>query len=340
MPNASCHQHALFSDLKHAIIKLGLTKPDTRGTVLRLILWSPLHIALWLFAWTSSNPGLAFATAIAISVLQAQFAFIGHDASHGTAARGSWGNRLVGKLTMGVVGGLCFQEWQHRHLLHHKHCQDETRDPDMQFGTAFSLSTTSRDQKTGLGRLLAPYQAWYFWPSTLLFAFSLRASSLLGALREPRRYATDILSVLAHFALWLIVPLVALQADPSRVVWVYVVSSCFLGLRLATVFTVNHVGMPERVHEDSHFEHQLATSRNVKNPRWLDWYFGGLNFQIEHHLFPICPRRRLRQTAGVVRPSIAKTPLRYHETTWMEAACEVTRHMHAVSHAATPAAEA
>ncbi len=329
MHKADSANAALFSELNENIHALGLTRSDTVGTVTRMIAWYPILAGLWWVAWVVSSSWAALALAATISVLQTQFAFIGHDASHGSAAHSTWGNRLAGRLTMGLVGGLCFREWQYRHLMHHKHCQDQARDPDMQFGTVFSLSEEARASKTGVGNLMAPYQGWYFWPSTLLFAYSLRALSFLAAAQSPRKYLGDLVSVVGHVALFLALPLV-LGVDPSRVLLVYLASTCFLGLRLATVFTVNHVGMPARIPGTSHLEHQLATSRNVGNAPSMDWYFGGLNFQIEHHLFPGCPRGRLREARALVRPRLLREGMGYHETSWLTAANEVTRHVHAI----------
>jgi fatty acid desaturase len=263
--------------------------------------------------------------------MQVQFAFIGHDASHGSAAARRGANRLAGALAMGIVGGLCFEEWRGRHLSHHKHCQDEGKDPDMQFGTMFSLSAESIAQKGSVGRRIAPYQAYYFWPTTLLFAYSLRVLAVLACLREPRKYGSDLLSFAGHIAIWLVLPIAAFGFDPLRVVVVYLATSSLLGIRLGAVFAVNHVGMPAAAAGASHFEHQVVTSRNVRNPVWLDWFFGGLNYQIEHHILPACPRSRLRRVRAVVRPAVLEAGLTHHETNWGQAVAEVTRHLFRVS---------
>ncbi len=329
MNDANRSTPALFSELTNDLHASGLFRSDARGTFARLLLWFPILGGMWWVAWTLGNYWVAAAVALPISVLQGQFAFIGHDASHGSAAPSNWANRLAGRLAMGLVGGLCFREWQHRHLLHHKHCQDEQKDPDMQFGTVFSLSANARAEKSGMGNAIAPYQGWYFWPSTLLFAYSLRLLSFIAAVQEPKKFAGDVVSVVAHGLLFVGLPLL-LGVDASRVALVYVVSSCFLGTRLATVFTVNHVAMPMRTAGASYLEHQLATSRNIDNVAWMDWYFGGLNFQIEHHLFPLCPRGRLREARALVRPRLAREKVGYHETSWAVAVADVTRHVHRV----------
>jgi fatty acid desaturase len=302
-----------------------------------VLFWSPLLVGLLVYAWTTpSLVGCAVAI-FACSVLQAQFAFIGHDASHGSAAADRTRNQLAGLLSMGVASGLCFKEWQSRHLQHHRHCQDQARDPDMQFASTFSLSEQSLAEKVGWGRAIAPYQAYYFWPTTLLFAHSLRVMSLVAAVKQPRKYSADLLSVAFHFAIWLLLPVVWLQADWRRVIVVYLVASSLLGLRLAMVFTVNHVGMPSARAGSSFLEHQVVTSRNIDNSRWLDWFFGGLNFQIEHHLVPACSRVRLRAASRIVRPAVLASGLHHHACSWPAAMFAVSRHVASVVRPRSPA---
>lgn len=328
----------LFRTLRSQLSELGLLKPDTRGTVLRIALWSPLFVALLAWAWTSPSLFWSGLAVLLASIVQTQFAFIGHDASHGSAAERRSGNRWAGWLTMGVVGGLCFEEWRHRHLQHHRYCQDQQRDPDMQFTTSFSLSAASRAQKVGLGRKLAPFQAYYFWPSTLLFAHSLRVMSFAAAVGSARKYRGDLIAFGLHVVLWLLLPIALLDVELLRVLLVYLVASSLLGIRLAAVFTVNHVGMPEAAKGASFLEHQVTTSRNIDNSRWFDWFFGGLNFQIEHHLMPACPRRRLRAARNIVRPGVLAAGLHHHERRWPLAVGDVTRHLGRI--AKTPKPEA
>jgi fatty acid desaturase len=287
--------------------------------------------ALQYVAWTADAAWLVLLSVLLLSVVQAQFAFIGHDASHGSAVGHRIFNRVAGELSMGVIGGLCFREWQGRHLQHHRFCQDESRDPDMQFGTLFSMSAEALLEKTPFARRLGRYQAYYFWPSTLLFAFSLRVSALAAALRQPKRYWDDLLAVSAHIGVFLVAPLLLPDVSIGRVVMVYLLAAMFLGPRLAAVFTVNHVGMPVAEPGVSFFEHQIVTSRNVEVHPYMDWFFGGLNYQIEHHLLPTCPRVQLREARTMVRHTVIAAGYSHHQCGWLQAVTEVTRHMAAVS---------
>ena len=101
--------------------------------------------------------------------------------------------------------------------------------------------------------------------------------------------------------------------------WVWLVtvalSQIFAGLYLACVVAPNHIGMP--VWPASAMlpfvEQQLLSSRNVSPSPVNDFFFGGLNYQIEHHLFPSMPRRNFRAARTLVRPFCAQHHLAYTE---------------------------
>jgi len=85
---------------------------------------------------------------------------------------------------------------------------------------------------------------------------------------------------------------------------------------------------PERF---SFFEHQYVTSRTVTNPPAWNWLFGGLNFQIEHHLFPQVPSIRLPAVQAIVREHFALHRIPYHGVPWWGAVRSIAAHLHAIS---------
>jgi fatty acid desaturase len=91
-------------------------------------------------------------------------------------------------------------------------------------------------------------------------------------------------------------------------------------------------GVPERagVRLD-HLHKQVLTSRNVVGGRLLEWALGGLNHQIEHHLFPGMPRPNLRRARPLVRAFCTEHDLPYTETGAARSYRQVLRHLHDVS---------
>jgi len=107
------------------------------------------------------------------------------------------------------------------------------------------------------------------------------------------------------------------------------------GLYLGAVFACNHYGLPvlppgTDLREP---ERTLTVTRNVRAGRVGDYLFGGLNYQIEHHLQPGLPRHALRQAAERTRAWCLAEGRTYHETDWRSALRAVFAQLHAVGQA-------
>lgn len=311
----------MYSRLSATLLKLGL---------LLTLLGAALAVS-----WSQTSTWTLGAAYVAIALLLAQFAFIGHDAGHSAVSRRPSINRALGQISMTVVTGLAFDEWIERHRAHHRFCQDQTRDPDMAVDLVVSLTEASKRQKGKFGRFMTRYQAIHIWLLSLLFGHSQRHLSQAAVFVSPRRYALDAIVLLLHFALWFGLPCFLLGVPFMTALLAYVIPLTILGPYLAAIFWVNHVGMPliERPEDFSFFEHQYVTSRTIINPPMLNWVFGGLNFQIEHHLFPRVPSSRLAAVQAIVRKHFARNRIEYHAVTWWGAMRAVAAHLHVVARA-------
>jgi fatty acid desaturase len=87
----------------------------------------------------------------------------------------------------------------------------------------------------------------------------------------------------------------------------------------------------DKVEKFSFFEHQTITSRSITNPPAWNWLFGGLNFQIEHHLFPQVPSIRLAAVQSIVRKHFALHHIPYQGVSWWAALSSIARHLHGVA---------
>jgi fatty acid desaturase len=102
------------------------------------------------------------------------------------------------------------------------------------------------------------------------------------------------------------------------------------GLYLGCCFAPNHKGMPilEEGKEPDYLRRQVLTSRNVRGSRVVDFLMGGLNYQIEHHLFPSMPRPSLRRAQPLVRAFCAERGVSYSESSVVGSYGEALRHLH------------
>jgi len=75
----------------------------------------------------------------------------------------------------------------------------------------------------------------------------------------------------------------------------------------------------------------VLTSRTIKGSLLVDFWYGGLNYQIEHHLFPTMPRNKLRKAQAIVKAFCKEHAIAYHETTMLQSYCEILHCLHQVS---------
>ena len=178
-------------------------------------------------------------------------------------------------------------------------------------------------------RWLVRRQAALFFPLLAFEGFHLRQQSFRIVLGARGRYPrAEALAMAAHFAgyfgalLWCF--------GPGGGLFFVVVHHVAMGFYLGLVFAPNHVGMP--ILEDDvaldFVRAQVVTTRNVRPGPIVDFFFGGLNYQIEHHLFPRMPRTHLPAARRLVRRFCRERWIPYRETGVLGAYVEVLRGLH------------
>jgi fatty acid desaturase len=124
--------------------------------------------------------------------------------------------------------------------------------------------------------------------------------------------------------------------SPLQAVLFLAVQQGVFGFYMGCSFAPNHKGMPilSPDNELDYLRRQVLTSRNVRGGPLVDFVFGGLNYQIEHHLFPSMPRPSLRRAQAVVRGFCHEQRISYCETSMVESYAQALRHLHAAGAAA------
>jgi fatty acid desaturase len=275
------------------------------------------------------NSWWQLAVAAVLAVVFAQLGFIGHDAGHGQIRSGTRANALIGVIHANALIGLSYSWWIDKHNRHHAHPNDPDRDPDVDAG-ALAFTAQAAAGRHGLGRVLVRYQAWYFLPLLLLQAVSLHVNSVVWLLRQRRARWREAALLAAHIAVYVTALLLVLS--PAKALVFVVVQQGLLGVYLGCAFAPNHKGMPTPTGSDaaSFLRRQVLTSRNVR-PGWLvDWVLGGLNYQIEHHLFPSMPRANLKRARPLVQAYCARNDLPYRECGLFDSYRQALRHLDAM----------
>jgi fatty acid desaturase len=276
-------------------------------------------------------------TAAYLAIVFTQLAFVGHDAGHRQLFRSRHANDLAGLLHANLLVGISFDWWVGKHNRHHSNPNHEDLDPDISI-TALAFTVDQASAKHGLVRLIARYQGWLFFPLLLLEAAHLHLATSKAILRGSGRANTvEGLLLLAHVAGY--VTALVLVLSPLQAVAFIVVQQGLFGLYLGCAFAPNHKGMPTLTDADEldFLRRQVLTSRNVRGSWLVDLVLGGLNYQIEHHLFPNMPRPNLRRAQPLVRAFCQHHGLDYTEASLFGSYAEAVRHLHTVASPLRPA---
>jgi fatty acid desaturase len=270
-------------------------------------------------------------TAAYFGVLFTQTAFLAHDSAHKqifeSGRRGVLFSRVIGNLGIGLSYGW----WLDKHSRHHAHPNTIGTDSDIRPG-AVVFTPQDASRRTGAAGWLMARQGWFFFPILLLAGIDLHRNAVLAVLHgravDHRLLEGSLLAVrLLGFPV-----LVVLAAGPG-------IAAAFMGVQLAVFgftmggsFAPNHKGMPliEPGVRTDYLRRQVLTSRNITGGWLIEKAMGGLNYQIEHHLFPSMPSINLRRARPLVRAYCRERGIRYTETTLLQSWAIVVRYLHRV----------
>ena len=290
-------------------------------------------------AWTVfvlfGNSWLQVLTAGALGVLFTQVAFLGHDGGHQQIWRTRQANDLLSVVAGNLLVGLSYGWWVDKHNRHHSHPNHEGHDPDIGDGVLAFTTDQIAARHRGLGRFVGRKQAVLFFPLLMLEGLNLHVASAryLLAGRSGRAGRYRVLEI-ALFALHVIAYVAALLLvlDPVKAVVFFAIHQAVFGLYMGCSFAPNHKGMPTIAPgQDIDFlRRQVLTSRNVRGGWITDQLLGGLNYQVEHHLFPSMPRANLRKAQAIVRAHCAAHRIPYTEASLVGSYVMVLRHLHAL----------
>jgi fatty acid desaturase len=329
-PSASRIGSNEYAELKRLIKRQGLPDKQPAYYTYKILLTLAMLAPSLTFLLVIDDLWLQLLNAAYLAFVFTQIGFLGHDFGHrqifGDARKNAIGS-LIFTLFLGISGEL----WVRTHNRHHANPNNTDLDPDIDIPViAFTREEACR--KRGIARFIVKYQAYFFFPITCLLAISQRSRSIQFVLRKRgKRTAAEALCMAIHFVLYLGLPLYFLGLWPA--VLFVVVHQGLHGLYTASVVSANHKGMPV-LDKDSRLNflrRQMLTTRNVKAHPLTDFWYGGLNYQIEHHLFPRIPRNKLGEAQTIIKAFCRAHAIPYYETGLLQSYREIVRHLHRVS---------
>ena len=294
-----------------------------------LVIFSGYALSAWaIIAWDAYLPLLM--ACLGFTFFTVQLAGLMHDAGHRAVFSSIRLNNLLGWTTTAAIG-MVFSNWTERHNRHHAHPNQQDADPDMEI-PFLALSPGDYAAKDAFQRMATRWQAYYYYPLGALVGFSNRLGSITYFLRNRSR------ANLARFAVY--VPgMIVLFAGPfivfplEKALFVFFVVHVTTGLYLASCFAPNHKGMRTFPSDASvsFLQQQVETSRNVRGGWLTDLLLVGLNHQIEHHLFPSCPRNKLPLLNEYVKRTCEEQGIDFCEVSFLRTNQTLVKHLHGAS---------
>ncbi|MGW1864955.1 fatty acid desaturase family protein [Streptomyces mauvecolor] len=263
-----------------------------------------------------------------------QTGLIGHDAGHRQIVRTRRGTDLLGHFHGNLLTGVSFGWWVSHHTAHHNYPNHLTLDPDI-LRRQVIFDASQREQRTSrAARFIVRHQSWMFFVLITLEGVRLHMSGYVAARRGAlKRYRGTELAVLTlHLAAYLAGVFYVLP--PAKAVAFILVHQLLFGFYMGLLFAPNHKGLPVRDGETEELDwltRQVVTSRNLRPGRVTDFFYGGLNYQIEHHLFPSMPRTSLRRAQPLVKEFCLRGGLPYAEVSLIASYREVSGYLGGMS---------
>jgi fatty acid desaturase len=306
-----------FTALTRTIHEMGLMRrrygyywAKLIGGVLILTAWVVGFIMIGDSWWQVAN-------AAVLGVVMTQLSFLGHDAAHRQMFKSGRWNDWVSLIIANLLVGISYGWWQNKHNRHHANPNKEGADPDIAL-TALALTPEhATRQRSPLMTWLVAHQGWYFFPILLLEGLSLHHMAIkrvISPAKIGRRWVE--LSFLT-FRLAGLLTLVFLVLPPEKALVFLAVELAIFGLYMGSSFAPNHIGMPlvsPKLKLDF-LRRQVLMSRNISGGPLISIFMGGLNYQIEHHLFPSMARPHLRKAQPLVSAYCAAQGVPYTRTT-------------------------
>ena len=307
-----------------------------------------LRRAPWFYASLMGGLGLALVTAgvgflvlgdswlqlviaAALGILFTQFAFFSHEAAHRQVLESGPANDRVGRLVGNLLVGMSYSWWMSKHTRHHANPNQVDKDPDIA-GDIIAFTDDKAANSRGLVAIVNKRQGWLFFPLLLLEGLNLHVQSyqwLLTRRGVKGRYLelgllTVRFVVLFGLVFWFL---------PLGLAFAFLgVQIAVFGFYMGAAFAPNHIGMPIIPAESKldFFTKQVTTSRNIRGGFFASAIYGGLNYQVEHHLFPNMARVHLAATRRIVREHSRTLDVPYTETSIPRAYAEVVEYLNRV----------
>lgn len=320
-----------YAELKRIIKQKGLLNPQPAYFVGKSLITLGLLAVSVVLLFLVDNIWVQMLNAAYLAFVFVQIALLAHDCGHRQISfKVGWKNDLLTLVLGNGFLGVSQQWWIDKHNEHHGHPNHIDVDPDVDI-PLLAFDEHQALEKRGIAKFVVKYQAILIFPLSLLQSLSMQRSSVRFLLeKRAKRSWAEVAALGLHSVTYFGLLFYALP--PLVAVLFVVVHRGLFGMYMVSVFAPNHKAMPlvEQGTKVDFVRRQVLTSRNVFAHPVTDFWYGGLNYQIEHHLFPKMPRNKLRAAQAIVKDFCRERSIAYHETSVLQSYREILQHLHEV----------
>lgn len=320
-----------FAALLHTVRDAGLLR---RSKTFYFVTFGVITVAMvgaWFGFALLHDTWYLLLIAAAMGILFTQYAFITHELSHRQVFESGKLNDFTGRIMADLVVGISYSWWMSKHSRHHANPNTVDRDPDVE--TDFIIFQADKAVGlTGLTKFFAHRQGYLFFPALLLEGVNLHRHAFLTVFSRGRvdKRALEIVLLTVRNIGYVTVLFTFM---PLGMAFAFLgVQLAIFGLYMGASFAPNHIGMPilPRGSKVDFLSRQVLTSRNIRSGHVMNHFMGGLNYQIEHHLFPSMARPHLRRAGEIVREYCASKGILYTEVSLISAHGAVLKYLNDV----------
>ena len=254
--------------------------------------------------------------------MRLQGALLAHDFSHQQVFKSKKKNNLFASIVWSICCWAPATWWEYRHNAHHKTANQIDADPDLDVPFAFGEKQVIQ-KKSFFNLCILPFQhiiffPWFFtsflvWVGKWFFWLPKHMTGR-GALEFLWFFSSIFIYVYLTFHFLSLTHALIFTLGHLCIAWLY----------MSILFFPNHYGTT-LIEKDTPYSrvYQILTSRNIRGKSITSFFLWGLNYQVEHHLYPTMPRNHLSQARVFVKDFCKKNSIRYHEVHFFIAFAEM-----------------
>ncbi|WP_029135197.1 fatty acid desaturase family protein [Nakamurella lactea] len=320
-----------YSELAAVIHEHGLLERRYRYYAVKIGSVIAAFAAVWVAFAVVGESWAQLGIAAALGLVLTHLAFLSHDAAHRQVFHSGKANDWLARVLGSLLTGMSISWWVRKHTKHHAKPNQINFDPDIEPTVVVFYPEPDRERGR-IAAFLMARQGWWFFPILIVEGLNLHAQSmvtLVGKAPVKHRW-TELGMVAFRWAAYLTT--LFLLLSPGMAAAFLGVQLAVFGVYMGCTFAPSHKGMPVAPENSKidFFRRQVLMSRNITGPQFMTFAMGGLNYQVEHHLFPSMPRPNLRRAREIVMPFCAERQVPYTETSLLRAYVIVVRYLNKV----------